>query len=351
MPWPRVPLRELCTFRHGGTPSKSNPQFWRGDIPWISPKDMKQRVIEDATDHISDAAIQESAASTVPPGSILIVVRSGILVHSLPIAQVGRLVAFNQDIKAVVPKGGAVDADFLYWFLRSSEPRVLAQGVKKGTVHSLSSGFIESLEVTVPLPEQRRIVDLLSRAEGIVRLRRDAQKKAAELMPAIFMEMFGDPATNPKGWPRRRVGDFVAKFEGGKNLQAGSDGATPYRILKVSAVTTGSTRKPKASQRRTDTCRPGTTLCVRVICFSRGRIRLSWWAPRRLSNAQTAMRCFQTSCGGSCGVGRLTLSIRMRSSSLRRCGENWGSCLLELVRRCETYLRRSCSLCQCRSRA
>ncbi|MGP1681297.1 MAG: restriction endonuclease subunit S [Giesbergeria sp.] len=52
-----------------------------------------------------------------------------------------------------------------------------------------------------PLPEQRRIVDLLSRAEGIVRLRREAEKKAAELIPALFNDMFGDPATNPKGWP------------------------------------------------------------------------------------------------------------------------------------------------------
>ena len=52
-----------------------------------------------------------------------------------------------------------------------------------------------------PLPEQHRIVDLLSRAEGIVRLRREAEKKAAELIPALFNDMFGDPATNPKGWP------------------------------------------------------------------------------------------------------------------------------------------------------
>ena len=51
-----------------------------------------------------------------------------------------------------------------------------------------------------PIDEQRRIVDILSRAEGIVRLRREAQKKAAELIPALFLEMFGDPATNPKGW-------------------------------------------------------------------------------------------------------------------------------------------------------
>ena len=60
-----------------------------------------------------------------------------------------------------------------------------------------------------PLPEQRRIVDLLSRAEGIVRLRREAEKKAAELIPALFLDMFGDPATNPKGWPVESLGKHV----------------------------------------------------------------------------------------------------------------------------------------------
>ena len=90
-----------------------------------------------------------------------------------------------------------------------------------------------------PVEEQRRIVDLFSRAEGIVRLRREAQKKAAEIIPALFLDMFGDPATNPKGWPLRRVGDFVDRFEGGKNFLAGSEGCTRFQILKVSAVTTG----------------------------------------------------------------------------------------------------------------
>ena len=235
------PLRDLCTFRHGGTPSKSNASFWEGDIPWVSPKDMKQAVIDSATDHISAEAIEKSATSIVPPGSILLVVRSGILAHSFPIAQVAKPVAFNQDIKAVTPISGDVVPDYLYWFLRSQSMNVVTRGVKKGaTVHSVQSGFIESLMVPMhPREEQHRIVDLLARAEGIVRLRREARQKAAELIPAIFIDMFGDPAMNPKELPLRSVRELVARFEGGKNLQAGSDGGTDFRILKVSAVTSG----------------------------------------------------------------------------------------------------------------
>lgn len=207
------PLRDLCVFKHGGTPSKSNPSFWAGDIPWVSPKDMKQAVIDSATDYIAAEAVAGSATSIVPSGSILAVVRSGILAHSFPIAQVAKPLAFNQDIKAVIPVSEAVDPHYLYWFLRSQARNVVTRGVKKGaTVHSVQSGFIENLQVPMrPREDQRRIVDLLARAEGIVRLRREAQQKAADLIPAIFIDMFGDPATNSKGWPVVPLGEVIKR--------------------------------------------------------------------------------------------------------------------------------------------
>jgi type I restriction enzyme, S subunit len=233
------PLRDLCTFRHGGTPAKSNPSFWEGDVPWVSPKDMKQAVIDSATDYISAEAVENSATSIVPSGSILLVVRSGILAHSFPIAQVAKPVAFNQDIKAVTPTSADVIPDYLYWFLRSQSMNVVARGVKKGaTVHSVQSGFIESLMVPVrPREEQRRIVDLLARAEGIVRLRREAQQKAAELIPAIFIDMFGDPATNPEAWPRQplsTVAEVISGVAKGRKLEPGEAVELPYmRVANV----------------------------------------------------------------------------------------------------------------------
>lgn len=234
-----VSIRELATFKQGGTPSKSNAAYWQGDIPWVSPKDMKRTLIDDAVDHISLNAVKGSATSLVPAGSILIVVRSGILAHSLPVAKVTQPLTFNQDIKAVLPKPDAVDADYLFWFLKAQEPNVIARGVKKGaTVHSVQSGFIESLMVPLPsVPEQRRIVDLLTRAEGIVRLRREAAAKAAELIPAIFIDMFGDPAANPKGWPvlgLNKVADVISGVAKGRKLDPDEVVELPYmRVANV----------------------------------------------------------------------------------------------------------------------
>lgn len=236
-----APLNSLCQMKHGGTPSKAIPAYWKGQIPWVSPKDMKTESIDGTKDHISAEAVANSSTCIVQKGTILVVVRSGILAHTFPIATVTGPTAFNQDIKALIPTEGLVDPDYLYWFVRSSAPLVLRQGVKKGaTVHSLLAGFLENLQVPLhPRSAQRRIVDLLSRAEGVVKLRREAQQKAEAIIPALFIEMFGDPAANPKRLPVRRVKDFVTRFEGGKNLQAASEGSTDFRILKVSAVTKG----------------------------------------------------------------------------------------------------------------
>ena len=77
------------------------------------------------------------------------------------------------------------------------------------TVKHLSSKQILKIEIPLPpLSEQRRIVDILNRANGIRRFRWEAQKKARQVIPALFMEMFGDPQRNPKGWPGRPLGDI-----------------------------------------------------------------------------------------------------------------------------------------------
>ena len=104
-------------------------------------------------------------------------------------------------VKALQPQSG-FDAKFLFYYFRFI--------ALPNAGYSRHFKFLKEIQVPKPsLAEQRRIVDLLSRAEGIVRLRREAQKKAAELIPALFLEMFGDPATNPKGWPVAPLGDHV----------------------------------------------------------------------------------------------------------------------------------------------
>ncbi len=233
-------LSDVATLSSGGTPSKSKAAFWDGDIPWVSPKDMKFNHITDAEDKISSVAISESAARIVGSNSVLAVVRSGILAHTFPVATVAREVSFNQDIKAITPKNGSLLPAFLFWMLKGQEAQILRIGVKKGaTVHSLSNGFLEALLFPLPpIAEQRRIVRWLDRAAEIRRRADAARAKARAIIPALFLETFGDPSTNPKGWPITTLGDVIIRITGGKNIEAGN-GTSKYRIMKVSAVTSG----------------------------------------------------------------------------------------------------------------
>ena len=76
-------LREVCQFRHGGTPSKANHDYWRGDIPWVSPKDMRNWCIKDTEDHISADAVANGATQVVPIGAVLVVARSGVMAANI----------------------------------------------------------------------------------------------------------------------------------------------------------------------------------------------------------------------------------------------------------------------------
>lgn len=161
--WQRVAFRDLGTWFGGGTPSKSRSEFWvNGTIPWLSPKDMGTDVLHSTLDHITEAAVAGSAVRVVPGPSVAVVVRSGILERTVPIALVPFETTLNQDMKAVVARDG-VDPRWIAWGLRALERDLLAGARKAGTTVA-SLEMPRFLDFTLPVPplaEQRRIVDIL----------------------------------------------------------------------------------------------------------------------------------------------------------------------------------------------
>jgi type I restriction enzyme S subunit len=115
--------------------------------------------------------------------------------------------------------------EYLFYFVRSQRFVDALAGLVAGALYPAVTDS-QVLDQELPLPslsEQRRIVDLLSRAEGIVRLRRQARQKVAALIPAIFVDMFGDPATNPKGLDVVSLGDVLASADYGSSAKAGDE--------------------------------------------------------------------------------------------------------------------------------
>ena len=157
--WCWTILGKLGRWTGGGTPSKANLSYWtNGTIPWVSPKDMKIDVIGDTEDRITVAALDGSASKYVPQGSVLMVMRSGILRHSFPVAVSDRIVTLNQDLRALTPHAG-IDPNYVSRYLARAARNVLHDCSKDGTtVNSIEVSALERLPVPVaPLVEQRRI--------------------------------------------------------------------------------------------------------------------------------------------------------------------------------------------------
>ncbi|MCD8048363.1 MAG: restriction endonuclease subunit S [Clostridia bacterium] len=147
--WLAVPITDVCReILGGGTPSKSHAEYFTGTIPWVSPKDMKSAVISDSIDHITEEAISHSTTNLVPSNSVLMVIRSGILKHTLPLAINSTPVTINQDMKAFVPNDKITSA-FLMYFFKAIEADVLA-GVRGVTADNIDFKAFQQRTIIVP---------------------------------------------------------------------------------------------------------------------------------------------------------------------------------------------------------
>jgi type I restriction enzyme S subunit len=155
-----VRLRDLGQWSGGNTPSKANLAYWAdGTIPWVSPKDMKVDEIISSEDRVSEAALAEGRVSLVSEGSVLVVTRSGILSHTLPVAVTKTPVTINQDLKALTPVQGVLPK-YVAHALRGASRRILKECSKHGTtVASIETNALLDFEIPlVALDEQRLVV-------------------------------------------------------------------------------------------------------------------------------------------------------------------------------------------------
>jgi type I restriction enzyme S subunit len=162
--WSLVPLKHLTTSSGGMTPSKDNDAFWAGEIPWVSPKDMKRFVLHDSTDHISQAALDSTSLKLNPVDSVLVVVRGMILAHTFPVAMNAVPVTINQDMKALRPNS-RVSAKYLAWMLRGLQPLMLS--LTEESAHGTKALRTDQwANQCVPLPPPREQVALVTAFES-----------------------------------------------------------------------------------------------------------------------------------------------------------------------------------------
>jgi type I restriction enzyme S subunit len=219
--WKVIPLRFLVQFLSGATPDTSKTEFWNGDIPWVTPKDMKRDVIEDAEDHVTAAALSSSALQLVEPAAVLVVVRGMILAHSFPTAVTTRQVTINQDMKAL-RCGEMLEPRFLKNYFRGLEGHLvsMADSSAHGT-RKLETEILGRFEVCVPpLADQRTIADHLdremARLDGLVAAKERvlgllADKRRALITRAVTRGLDPDTPLRDSGIPW--LGEIPAHWE------------------------------------------------------------------------------------------------------------------------------------------
>ncbi|EMR5774907.1 TPA: restriction endonuclease subunit S [Acinetobacter baumannii] len=182
--WKLVPLKYLCSFSGGGTPTKDNLTYWtNGNIPWVSPKDMKTFLIKETQDYITEKAVKESSTNMVEPNSLLIVVRSGILQRTIPIAINIVPVTMNQDMKAL-KFGQRILVEYVANLIHGNTQQLLLEWSKEGaTVESIEHEYLaNSITPVPPIEEQEEIIQHIDNELKLFKQLENNANKAIQLM-------------------------------------------------------------------------------------------------------------------------------------------------------------------------
>ncbi|GAA4597831.1 type I restriction enzyme S subunit [Actinoplanes octamycinicus] len=247
----KVPIGQLVNFIGGGTPSRQNADYYGGSIPWVTPKDMKRWDITDAQVRITEQGLQNSAARMAPEGAVLVVVRSGVLKHTLPVGIAKVPVAINQDMKALICSPD-INSDYLAHYIKYKSPEILGW-VRATTADNFPVDKLKHLKIPLPaLKEQQRIAEILDEADALRAARRSTIQTLDSLEESAFVEYFGNPERNPGEWPLENLAT-VLQIPLRNGLSPSSTGMIEGRVLTLSAITgrafnQGSTKAAKFNE-------------------------------------------------------------------------------------------------------
>lgn len=189
--WKAYSLIDITKWSSGSTPSKSENDFWGGDIPWISAASMRGIFYSDSDLKVTEKALK-SSAKVANENDILLLVRGSMLWNKIPVGIATRVMAFNQDVKCIRADTKKVDVRFLlYWFL-AKEKHLL--GMVTGTgigAGKLDTSELQSLDIYLPcLPEQKKIAQILSTWDNATsateRLLENSQQRKKALMQQLL---------------------------------------------------------------------------------------------------------------------------------------------------------------------
>lgn len=235
MSWPLVAFASIAEVVTGNTPSKADDSFFGGDIPFVTPGELDLGFVDNANQTLTEKGAKVSRL--IPANSVMVCCIGSlgkVGISSVPVVT-------NQQINSLVINQEVAYPLYVYYFCKTLK-NTLNDMAPKTTVAIVNKTKFSALKIPLPpLETQKKIAAVLEKAD---QLRKDCQQMEQELnslAQSVFIDMFGDPVTNPKGWEVRVLSNVVETIQGGKSPKCESRPAlnNEWGILKLSAVTGG----------------------------------------------------------------------------------------------------------------
>lgn len=237
--WREVKLGDVSEVVGGGTPSTGRNEYWNGDIPWLTPRDLtgyNKTYISRGERNITELGLKNSSAKVLPKGAVLLTSRAPIgyvAISENPICT-------NQGFKSLIPKEEILSNIFVYYWIKSNIEYLKSVGTGT-TFEEISGSVVKDLDILLPpLPEQKAIAGVLSSLDDKIDLLHRQNKTLEAMAEALFRQWFVEPCKEglPEGWEVQPLGNLVTVKRGGSPRPIQDYlSETGLRWLKISDAT------------------------------------------------------------------------------------------------------------------
>ncbi|UXI51062.1 MULTISPECIES: restriction endonuclease subunit S [Acinetobacter] len=230
--WVTAKLKDVAKVVTGKTPQTSNSEYYGGDIPFVSPADLNEGILSETKTYLTSSGADQ--VYRVPKNTVLV----SCIGNLGKLAITAKEVCFNQQINGLIFDEQKIFPKYGFYFAQTIKPQ-LEKASSSTTLPIVNKSRFSDLEIKYPpLAEQRRIASILDQADELRQKRQQAIEKLDQLLQATFIDMFGDPVSNPKGWRSDKnlgdVTDIVSGITKGRKITGKSLREIPY--LAVSNV-------------------------------------------------------------------------------------------------------------------
>lgn len=217
-------LGDVFEIGSGGTPSKTHPEYYGGDIPWVKTGDLKSEYLYEVEDFITEEGLNNSSAKMYESDTVLIAMYGA----TIGATSILNFPACTNQACAAFKKSEEILPEYLYFFLRSKKEKFVNDGVG-GTQPNISAGYLKKVQIEVrSLDEQSEIINVLDKVNRIIDERTKELAALDDLIQARFVELFGEPILNPKEWKIVTIGDIALDVRYGTSRPAVEGGKYPY---------------------------------------------------------------------------------------------------------------------------